>query len=221
MTERRRAFRRFVMSVPPLVIAALLMLLTFLVATAAWLSLEKGRPHVLSATGTTVWVDGYFMNDGVKVAGSNYQENGCYLLDISNPAAPNYVKKFRADIYASGTTRSYLRVYVADMVIYPQENDEGTLVDTSILREALIYALPANTWYDNRNFDSRYYYVADGLPGRGILTPSTSEVKFPLITGIASDIASVAGGKIYVDIRAETVQFNRIEAFWGMVTLPV
>ena len=84
-----------------------------------------------------------------------------------------------------------------------------------------VYITTPGLWVDNRVYDNMYYYVGGNTDEKGIVYNDTpDQVKtIQLFRGI-QDFAPISNGSLYLEIRAEAVQINRINAFWGMTQLP-
>lgn len=202
-----------------IIIAALLIgaaLMTTI--TYAWLQQDQESRHTLVTSSVTIAPAVSFVKAGVPegVAGESFMYNGYYIVDLNNPAADNYYTKLRVKIQFKGVTKSYIRVHLADMGVV-ETYEDSSKVNNIYLKENTEFNMDHTRWVDNRIYDDYYYYIHDMGYGRGIFRTETElyETELDFISGI-SGISDVENGKMYLDIQAEAVQFNRIETFWGM-----
>lgn len=199
-----------------LILCAVVLILSLVTVSFAWLLQLRQRSHTITTSNFTLITDVYFLqNDGItREPGSLHKDplTGYYIVDLSNPSALNYGNKLKVDIKYKGVTASYLRVYVGDMWLVNNK---------SIFKQDTVFLTPTGNWLDNRIFDKYYYYVG-GIPEEKgmIYSPSDNqEVTYSFITGI-EDFARINSGILYLEIRADAVQINRMEAFWGISQLP-
>lgn len=75
-------------------------------------------------------------------------------------------------------------------------------------------------WLDNRIYDNFYYYTG-GSEERGLVYGNdlNEEITLNFVSGI-ENMAPITGGELLLEIKAEAVQLNRIEAFWGIDQIP-
>ncbi len=193
----------------------IILALSILSATLSWLYQDRERSHKILATDFTLRTDVYYLqSDNTKVSAENYRDpqTGYYIVNISAPAAPNYAPKLRIDVRYQGITKSYLRVYVNDMWLINNE---------SIFKMDTVFVTAPGLWTDNRLYDKYYYYTAGEGEERGLVSGSTPQEQktYSFISGI-QDFGRISNGVLYLEIKADAVQLNRMEAFWGMTQLP-
>ena len=206
-------------------VCACLLALPLLSSTYAWLFITKERPHDIVATNLIVHPEVYFTTpDNVStISADPYMDNGYYVVNLSDPMAPNYVSRLHVTINVTGTTRCYLRVYVADMWVANEDDGNGNIVKTVFLQENTNFQHPINMWLDNRLYDTYYYYNYNNPTyGRGVVAnPTEANLPIPFITGLSEEIGIIDNSELYLEIRAEVVQYNRLEAFWNMTAIPL
>jgi len=202
--------------------SALVLVLSIIIGTFSWLSKITERPHLLGVTSVTVSPSVFFLqSDNTAISAEAFRDNGYYKLNLDNPAAVNYAPKLRIDIRYKGTTHSYVRIFISDMTIVKTPVGNTSKVDeTVILKEETKYNFNER-WFDNRIYDRYFYYNFGSAANRGHMFGEslTQEYSFNFITGI-TDFAPLEDGELYIEIRVESVQINRIEAFWGIPAIP-
>ena len=202
------------------VLAFFIILLSLTYDTFAWLSVFKTKTHNIISSNFVVQPDVYFLqSNGNKVAASR-DDKGFYIVNISNSSAVDFISKLRVDIRYRGVTKSYLRVYFSDMWYTKIDTPYG-IEDTVFLKEGTRYRSNAADWYDNRYFDRCFYYSGGTMSEKGMVYSANigAEVILPFITGV-DEVSTIEDGVLKLEVQAEAVQFNRIEAFWGITELP-
>lgn len=195
-------------------IGILALILSVVSVTNAWLYQNKQRTHNIETSNFTFAADVFFLQaDNSHTAAAAYKDaaTGYYLLNISDPNALNYAGKLNINVRYKGLTKAYMRVYIGDMWIV---NNKSILkMDTDFNASAL--------WLDNRIYDNYYYYVGGTGSERGMVYSDTAdqEKTFSFVSGIRN-MAKISNASLYVEIRAEAVQINRINAFWGITSIP-
>lgn len=198
-----------------MMLCAVFVAFSLLTATLAWLFQDRERQHTFSTTNFTFSADVYFLqSDNSHVSAQAYKDaqTGYYLVNISSASAINYAPKLHIDVKYKGLTRSYIRVYVNDMWLVSNK---------SIFKMDTVFNLAAGLWNDNRIYDKYYYYIGGTTEERGMVYSSTvnEEKTIGFISGI-QDFARINNGTLYLEVRAEAVQINRMQAFWGRTQLP-
>lgn len=180
-----------------------------------WFTQDQDRELNILSTNVVVHPIVYFVqDDDSEVDGKLYRDNGYYVINVSDPSAPNHITKLKIDIEYTGTTHSYMRVYIADMLFVTRENDNVT-ENITVLKEDLVYNVDASAWNDCRVLDSFFYYRKNSGLGKGVVTSGgASATTVPFISGVISEIAAGDSSHLYLEVRVDTVQINRIDAFW-------
>lgn len=213
----------------------MLVLISLVSFTYAWLFQDKTREYDLTTTNVALKTNVYFaQSDGTTVSAAAYKDaqTGYYALNITDPTALNYAPKLRVDLTYQGVTHSFLRVLVSDMWYVKNTASSGTSSGTSsalqassgytaIFKADTVFLTPQGQWMDNRIYDDCYYYMSGTGNDKGIVYGKTPDQvqTIPFITGI-QDFARIANGKLYIQIRGESVQVNRLAAFWNTSALP-
>jgi len=213
----KRMNRQMVM----LIIVASFVSFALVLNTLAWLRKDFRRPHSLRTTSVEIHPDVYFLkSDGTRIPGSTYRESDTtyYKINLDDPRADNYLSKLRVDIRYMGMTYSYVRVYIAEMgVIVGYDSNTHETYETIYIKEETDYTFNSN-WLDNRLYDKYVYFTANNAEaGKGAMNSLTENAfrTFNFITGV-NNVLAVDDGAMYLAIRAEAVQINRLEAFWGI-----
>lgn len=199
---------------------SILLVASILIASFAWLEEYVDKSHYFVTTSVTVNPHIFFtQTGGYTVEGSKYQDNGYYVVNLDDPSAENYAAKMQIRINFKGVTYSYLRVYLGEMWLV-SDSLVGNSEDVVFLKPETDFGFTAN-WFDNRYYDNFIYYRGNSDAGIGVVYGSNeNETRtLEMITGIRS-FEKVEGGKLYMEIRVEAVQINRLYAFWGMNKLP-
>ena len=135
-----------------LILCSVIVILSLITSSSAWLFKNVQRTHNLVTSNSILTTEVYFLqSDNSRVAGSAYKDpqTGYYIVDLSNPAASNYATKLCVDIQYQGVTRSYVRVLVDDMWLAS---------GSSIFKLDTVFNTSPGLWFDNRVYDSMYYY---------------------------------------------------------------
>ena len=187
-------------------------------ASYAWIFQNKTREYNLQTSNFIIETDVFFLqNDEQQISASSYKDTatGYYIVNISDPSALNYAGKLNINIRYKGVTKAYLRVYVGDMWLVNGE---------AINKENTEYITPTY-WLENRIYDNYYYYSGyadENEQERGVVycDAINDERIIPFISGI-HNMAGIYNGELYLEIKAEAVQINRISSFWGMDSIPI
>ena len=215
-----------------LAMSATLILSLYVSPTLSWLLHTITGPHSLNSTTLTLHTDVYFVQpDNSRLDGTDFLFQQYYLVDIEDEDAPNYLKKLRVDLKITGTTKAYIRVFTNDMWLTSVDDGLGNLIKTVFIKDSIMFNHPENCWTDNRLYDSYFYYTYENTalynaarPSMNVglyANPDETETVLPFITGINEDVGEIASGELHLEIRAEIIQFNRIEAFWNITELPL
>ena len=203
-------------------VLALLLVLVLVTVTVAVFTQNKLKDQGIYSTNLIVNPHVFFLQDnGSEIPGTDFQDNGYYIADVSDPSSPNYITKLRVNVRLKGSSKAYMRIYMQDMWITNQDEAGLTIPDTVMYRENTDYKFSSSEWLDNRLFDNYFYYNETTRYGRGIIQNTGDTVySFPFILGLNEDVSPIDGGRIYFEVRAETVQFNRLNEIWGVSDLP-
>ena len=207
---------------PPLVIIiiAAVFVLSLAGGTYAWLQQVRSKQLQLNATNTFLTTDVFFLQDNGSRVPVPRDSNGYYIASQEDENDADYVGRLNVTLKFKGTTKSYLRVYIGDMWLNDVNVGGDTFEETAYLKEDTKF-ITLSSWLDNRWYDKYYYFAGDYGFGRGVVynLSLNDEITFELVKGI-DDVVPLENGKVYFEIRAEAVQFNRIEAFWGITDIP-
>ena len=192
-----------------------LALCIIITVTWAWLADRRTQGHDFLATTIIVEPIAYFVGSSENEL---MDENGYFSAVLDDPNAPNYAGKLKMSIKIKGVVKSYIRVHISDMWVTVEESAGGDKTETVIFREndgetGITFE---NDWLDNRIYDNYVYYTGgNGGVVHGALDNDDHELIIPFIADIGT-FYNYPNGKVYFSIRAEVVQFNRIEQFWGV-----
>jgi len=214
---KRKIKRKKAALIAAAVIAAVITVTTI---TYAWLQQTVFRDHQIVTTSIQADPRVYFLqNDGITEIEAQRDSNGYYIADLSNASSPTYAGKLKIDIEFKGVTHSYIRVFVTEM-LFEKEYTPSGLKESVFFREDLEFKTTSD-WLDNRLYDTFYYYQASSGDGRGIIFNDDEAITkpVPFIEGI-KDISVIENGEMRIEICVDTVQFNRINAFWNMSNIP-
>ena len=202
-------------------VAAAAAVLLLAVNSYAWLEQTKQRIHRLTASNVTAVPVVYFHQDnGLNVLASR-DINGYYIINLNDRMSENYIGRMRIDIMYTGSTKSYMRIYMSDMW-YTEVDTQTGMEETVFLKENTDMVYSSAQWLDNRIYDKYFYYVSGVGNNRGIINNTSVDTGARLINFISgiNNLSQINRGMALIEIRVEVVQFNRIEAFWNMSTVP-
>ncbi len=212
--EKKKLFSRRGMKLNLILI--LLLLLALLAAVFAWLYRDKGQQPYTGVSNFNLTGDVYFETAGGKrVEGAQHLEDGLLQVDVSNPAADNYLGNLRVDVTYKGYSPAYIRVRMIEQWI-----DEQT--DTLQPVQYIPYLVgEGQNWFDNRQEDLCFYYqqMVSASQDKNVEQQKTLRLIEGVEEGFLSSIQDGAAS-LYLTITVDGVQPNRYQQFWNISKLP-
>jgi len=198
--------------------------------TYSWLTKTIDGPHSIHATNITAKPHVFFhQTNGTDIPASIDPVTNRYIINISDRSSPTFIEKLRINIELEGRTSAYLRIFLSDMWFRTFDDGFGNETRTIFIREDTKLLYNHLQWLDNRLYDNYFYYIYNSNTmsqpkypqvNRGLIVPTLEKQGITFISGIDGSVAEIKDGELHLEIRVEVVQFNRMEAFWGMTELP-
>lgn len=176
-----------------------------LISVFAWFLKEDTIKNVgISNFQTTA--DVYFEVNNKRTEVNDYLVGGLVKVNLFDKDAKNFIGNLRLDVKQKGFSPCYLRVRILEQWIDDKTDD--------IMQGANIPYIWDNEWYDHRVADLCIYYK-NMISTYDDATPM--EKTIPVIKGVNNDyLGADTGVSMYLQFKVETVQPNRMKAFWGV-----
>ncbi|MEG1719970.1 MAG: hypothetical protein RR306_06555 [Clostridia bacterium] len=205
-----------------IIATVLILILATLLFVFAWL-LKDDTVKNVGVSNFITNGDVYFMQGTTRTEVTEYIKGGQIKVNTFDTTAPNFVGNLRFDVKQKGLSPCYLRVrlleqWVDDKTedIMPGDNipyDYNTTTSTE-----------KHKWYDNKRNDLCFYYYGSGDGKLNTYDNKTDSTKpqevIPFLKGTGSYLGVDSGTSLYITFKVETVQPNRLAAFWYIEKLP-